>query len=279
MDMLERKKLLEREFIEEAKNKKKLKEKKRKEEIANVLKDIQLYPKATDVLENEELECFFRPILTIKRDIKGKEFLIHILLSLGISEDKLCDGHKFSENGFFGFEYNGGKYKYVGSEEVFYNQERTKALNLYLQADFIEQKEIYLSKKIGMEVYVEKMMKRIKSIVQLGSCGSLRCYLESFYSYELTKYQYQATGSFRSFREITEGWKTSSDFVHDEKNITNIIDEFFMNIEYNFKNYYDITPDMACFGIDAFNFMASKDMLFTLVDAEKERLYMLEYCS
>lgn len=279
MDMLERKKLLEKEFIEEAKNKKKLKEKKRKEEIANALKGVQLYPKAKDVLDDEELECFFRPLLTIKQNIKGKEFLIHVILSLGISAEKLSEGYKFSENGFFGFEYNAGKYKYLGSKDIFYNYDLTKGLNRYLQADFIEQKEIYLSKKIAMEAYIERMMEKIRSIVQVGNCDNLRCYLESFYSYELTKYQYQATGSFRSFKEIIEGWKTSSDFIHSENSIDNVIGEFFLNLKYNLKNFYGITSNMACFGIDAFNFMENKDMLFTLVDEEKERVYMLEYCS
>jgi len=108
---------------------------------------------------------------------------------------------------------------------------------------------------------------------------NLNYYIESFYSYELVKYQYQSTGIIKSFDEITKAWTISFDFIYDEEDIQNIMDEFFINLEYNLANSYDISENMACFGMAAYSFMRHKDMVFALADAENDRVYMLEYFS
>lgn len=258
---------------------KKLIEQAKIDEQEKVLSGIALYPKVKDVLEDKELECVFRPILTVKRVVEGKEFLIHILLCLGISGEPLEKNYLYSEGGFFGFDYNNGKYIYLGSKEVFWNYNKIKELYSYLTDDFIENRDVYLEKKITMEAYVEGIMKKVSELVIDDEYDNLTYYIESFYSYELVKYQYQSTGVIKSFNEITKAWTTSFDFIYDEEDIQNIMDEFFINLEYNLANSYDISENMACFGMAAYSFMRHKDMVFALTDANNDRVYMLEYFS
>ena len=92
------------------------------------LKGITLFPPAVQVFHDPSLECYFKPLLSVKKHILGKEYMVHLLSTDGVFPEKVFLN---SERHFWGFKYEEGKYRFLGKTETFGNSNFTELYRIY----------------------------------------------------------------------------------------------------------------------------------------------------
>ena len=240
---------------------------------------IELYPKIENVLADTSLKCYFHPLLTYRHTINGKDYKIHLLGTDGLyCEESFLN----SERNFFGFDYNDGKYKFLGNIECFIGYEKIPMVYDFLIRDFQENKDGYLSGKVSTEKYLKGIENELKKLANFENFDAITYYAEAIYSYEFTKYNYEKTGEHVHISAITDNFvKDKNNFLLDKNDALSVLDEFFINLQWNLENDYGISKDMFCCATDRFRFMSivGDGMVFALLDKSVEKIYILEYSS
>jgi hypothetical protein len=240
---------------------------------------IELYPQIENILADTSLKYYFRPLLTNTQVIDGKEYKFHLLGTDGLFCEKKF---KNSEGYFFGFDYNNGKYKFLGKLECFEEYEKIPALYDFLQQDFRNKKDEYLNSKLKFNDYFKQIEKELKKNTNFNNFYYVECYADAFYSYEFTKYHYEQTGIHKHISVLTENYgENEDDFLFSRDNAMNVLEEFFINLEYNLENDYGINKEMFCCATDEFRFMSicGGGMVFVLFDKNNDKIYLLRYHS
>lgn len=238
---------------------------------------VEFYPKIENVLTDISLNCYFRPLLTYNYNIDDKYYQIHLLCTDGL----YCEGKiKYSESNFFGFDYNGGKYKFLGNIKCFMNYKIIPKLYDFLLKDFMEKKDDYLNNKVSTDTYLGSISDKICKLFPAKYSDSITDYAEAFYSYEFTKYYYEQTGKHKHISVVTENYgENEDDFLLSKNDALNILEEYFINLKYMQKNTYEITKEMFCCAVESSRFMSiiGGRLVFTLLDKNNDKVYLLEY--
>lgn len=242
------------------------------------MRPVIFYPNAEDVLDDPSLQCYFRPLLSYECERDSEKYKIHLLGTDGL----YCEaGFKYSENNFFGFDYNRGKYRFLGNIECFEGYDQIPSFYNLLKKDFEEYKNEYLRNKVTTSNYLDVLQNKLGDVMT-DSLESLSYYAEAFYSYEFTKYYYQTTGKHQDISVLTESYgKNEDDFLLSESDAMNILDEFFINLEWNLQNDYAISKEMLCCATERYRFMSiiGGGTVFALLDSKNDKVYILEYFS
>lgn len=259
----------------EKQRRKELIEQKKKEDFVEKNSSVTLYPPLHAVLEDVTLACYFRPLMTYLYKINNKEYKIHLFGTDGLFCVKV---NKYAESNFFGFQYNNGVYKFLGNIETFFEYDKIPSLYKFLKDDFEDKKDNYLINKIKIKDYINSLHQHLNKFNFLN-LKNAEYYVEAFYSYEFTKYNYEQIGVYKHISVITENYGENNDnFLLKEKDALNILEEFFINIEYHLKNDYGINEKMFCCATDRHRFMSMNGgICFGLLDQQKENIYLLEY--
>lgn len=240
------------------------------------LNGITLFPPAAQVFDDPSLECYFKPLLSVKKHILGKEYIIHLLSTDGIFPEEVFLN---SERHFWGFKYSEGKYYFLGKTETFGNSNFTELYSV-LKKDFSKNKEIYFENKVGYKEYYTKNKETIKNTARFTKEQDPQYFAEAFYCYEFTKYYFEKTGKFCHINELTENYgHDESDILLSIEDISYCIEEFFLNIKYNLENGYRLSPDMAMCATEGFRFTCWGGTAIAFADTEQDIIYILEYHS
>ena len=219
---------------------------------------IIFFPPAVQVFHDPSLECYFKPLLSIKKHILGKEYIVHLLSTDGVFPEKVFLN---SERHFWGFKYEDGKYHFLGKTETFGNSNFTELYSV-LKKDFQKNKEW------------------IKNTARFTKEQDPQYFAEAFYCYEFTKYYFEKTGSFCHINELTENYgHDERDILLSPEDVSYCIEEFFLNLEYNLENRYNLLPNMAVCGADGFRFTCWGGTVVAFVNTEQDIIYILEYHS
>jgi len=238
---------------------------------------IILYPKADQIFNNPEFAIYFKPLLTFNTSVSGKKYQIHLLGTDGL----FCETKfKYSENNFFGFKYNNGIYDFLGDLRVFNEHDKVPELYTFLKKDFLKNCESYLNNKTSVSRYLSKIEVELKEISNFEDFSNTIYYAEAFYSYEFTKFYYEKYGKHSHISVVTEGFTKNTDpLIIDKKNASSILEEFFLNLEYNLENEYAINKEMFMSATRGERFLSINggcDIL-AMLDTSKDIIYMLEY--
>jgi hypothetical protein len=241
--------------------------------------NIVLYPSVEKVFKDIALGLYFRPILTASVLITGKQYSVHLVATDGL----FCkEKFKYSEQNFFGFKYDNGLYEFLGDLKVFNDYDKVPALYSFLQQDFLQNRDSYITHKTKANEYIENLEPHLRRISTFQDFSSATYYATAFYSYEFTKYYYEKFGTHRHISVITENYAKNTDpFLFEKGTALSILEEFFVNLQYNVTFDYKITEEMFVAGAERYRFMSINgggDVL-ALLDATKEIVYILEYHS
>ena len=240
---------------------------------------IKLYPEIEEVLTDPLLECYFRPLLTCNCERNVKNYKIHLLCFDGVfpDENRVV---KYSEGGLFGFQYNNGVYKFLGDIKTLEHYDKIPVLYECLKADVIQHKDEYVDNKVPFSKYYNRLKGLIKKDFAFDT---IDFYTEAFYSYEFTKYYYEKTGIHKHISVLTENYgENDDDFLLEENDARNMLEEFFLNIQWNLKNNYDgFNIDMFCCAAECYRFMSllGSFTIFGLLDEKNDIVYNLVYGS
>ena len=252
-----------------------LKEFQKKSELKK-LDGITLFPSAMQVFHEPSLEWCFKPLLSTKKHVLGKEYNIHLLSTDGIYLEK---DFLNSESYFFGFKYLEGKYSFLGNLKAFGNSNFSELYQV-LKKDFALKKDEYLEKKICSKEYYEINKEIIKNTARFTKAQDPQYFAEAFYCYEFTKYYFEKTGKFCHINEVTENYgHDENDILLGKDEIKDYVDEFFINLEDYFKNNYNLNENMAVCGTEGFRFTCYGGMSIAFIDTEQDIIYILEYHS
>jgi len=242
-----------------------------------IASNIKLFPNAIDVFENSEMVLYFKPLLTHTHLINGKEYFVHLLGTDGLY---LENPLPYAEGGLWGFDYNNGKYRFKGDLKTF-GTSNVQEVYSFLKNDFEINKDNYIQYKVSEDKYLENICERLAGLAKFSDKQDVEYYASAFYSYEFNKYYYENEKRFCHITEITENFAhNKEDILFSKCNMENVIDEFFINIEYTLKNPYTLSCDMVCCGTDGHRFMSLNGlMVFGFLDVEQEIVYILEYGS
>ena len=116
---------------------------------------IIFFPPAVQVFHDPSLECYFKPLLSIKKHILGKEYIVHLLSTDGVFPEKVFLN---SERHFWGFKYEDGKYHFLGKTETFGNSNFTELYSV-LKKDFQKNREEYFENKVSYKDYYKRHCK------------------------------------------------------------------------------------------------------------------------
>ena len=239
--------------------------------------EIEIYPKIENVLADTQLKCYFHPLLTYTYTLSQKDYKIHLLATDGLYCEKIFLN---SENNFFGFGYNDGKYEFLGNIECFVEYDKIPMVYDFLIKDFQENKDAYLQNKISTQAYLKKIEDKLKKLANFKDFDYMNYYAEAIYSYEFTKYHYEKTGIHSHISVITENYgKDDSDFLLAKDDALGILDEFFMNLQWNLQNDYGVSKAMFCCATDTYRFMSiiGGSVAFAFLDKSLDKVYILEY--
>lgn len=252
-----------------------IKEMQKKAEMKK-LEGITLFPISAQVFNDPSLECYFKPLLSVKKHILGKEYNIHLLSTDGVYlEEKFLN----SEGYFFGFKYDNGKYNFLGNLKAFGNSNFNELYSV-LKKDFSEKKDEYLKNKISFKDYYERNKELIKETARFTKNQDPQYFAEAFYCYEFTKYYYEKTGKFCHVSEITENYEhDDNEILLNSEELTPYLDEFFINLEYNLANKYNISKKSAVCGAEGFRFTCYGGVSIAFADTEQDLIYILEHHS
>lgn len=239
-------------------------------------KGLTLFPSAVQVFHDPSLEWCFKPLLTVKKHVLGKEYNIHLLSTDGIYiEEKFFN----SEGYFFGFGYSDGKYNFLGNLKAFGNSNFNELYSM-LKKDFSLRKDEYLEKKVSPKDYYEQNKELIKNTARFTKEQDPQYFAEAFYCYEFTKYYFEKTGTFCHINEVTGNYgHDDNKILLGKDEIKGCVEEFFTNLEYNLENSYNIKENMAVCGTEGFRFTCYGGMSIAFVDTEQDIIYILEYHS
>lgn len=237
---------------------------------------IILFPQAANVFDDPSLQCYFKPLLTVKKHVLGKEYNIHLLSTDGIFPEKIFLN---SERYFWGFRYKEGKYHFIGKTETFGNSNFTELYSV-LKNDFQKNRDRYLENKISYKDYYNEKKELIKSVARFTKEQDPQYFAESFYCYEFTKYYFEKYGKFCHVNEITENYgHDENDILLSTEDMNWCLGEFFINLEYNLENCYNINENMAVCGTEGFRFTCMGGTSIAFVNTEQDIIYILEYFS
>lgn len=241
--------------------------------------NIKLYPSVENVFNDISLGIYFRPLLTAEITVGNNPYSIHLVATDGLFCDKKF---KYSEQNFFGFKYNNGLYEFQGVLNVFANYEKIPEIHSFLQKDFLQNRDSYLSNKVKESNYLKNINSELEKICGSKELSSAEYYAEAFYSYEFTKYYYEKYGSHRHISVVTENYgKNTNPFLIDKNTALSILDEFFINAKYNLSFDYEVNKEMFVAGTARFRFMSitgGGDVL-AMLDPANDMVYLLEYFS
>lgn len=243
--------------------------------------NIFLYPEPSAVFKDPALALYFKPLLTHAVNVNNKDYQIHLFSRDGLicKEEPI---YQYSENYCFGFRYNDGKYEFLGDLQVFEETEKLSALHQLLQQDFDAKKDEYLKNKTTVKEYLEAIRKELEDASRFGEYIYAEIYARSFYSYEFTRYYYRKYGAHRHISVVTEQWAKNTDpFLLDEDDAQDMLEEWFEGFDEDTESKYGISTDMFAGGTESrrFTALAGSSVVFALVDAEKDIVYMVEYTS
>lgn len=240
------------------------------------LEGIALFPSSAQVFHDPSLECYFKPLLSVKKHVLGKEYTIYLLSTDGIYTEKNFFN---SEGYFFGFRYADEKYHFLGNTEAF-GKSNFNELYSVLKKDFSVKKDEYFKNKVCFKDYYEQNKEIIKNTARFTKNQDPQYFAEAFYCYEFTKYYYEKTGRFCHVNEITESYEhDDNDILLNKEEIFPYLDEFFVNLKYNLENNYNLSIDMAVCGTEGFRFTCYGGTSIAFADTEKDIIYILEYHS
>lgn len=227
--------------------------------------DLVLFPKIVNVFDDPSLEIYFKPLLSVKKHVLGKEYIIHLLSTNGIflypNEDKKA----------LSFKYINGKYHFLDNIKKF-GKSNFSELYLVLKKDFKDNKEKYFEEKLSYKEYYKRNKELIKNTARFTVDQDPQYFAEAFYSYEFTKYYYEKTG---------ELFNINLDFVDDGKKnillspeeVAGIINSFFGDLN---KNICDISPSMAVCAIEGKIFSCWGALVVAFVNVAEDIIYIVE---
>lgn len=240
------------------------------------LRGITLFPPAAEVFHDPSLECYFKPLLSVKKHILGKEYAVHLLSTDGIFPEKIYPN---SERHFWGFKYENRKYIFLGKTETFGNSNFTELYSL-LKKDFQSRKDFYLENKVSYKDYYRMNKEIIKETARFTKEQDPQYFAEAFYCYEFIKYYFEKNKKFCHINEISENYGyDENEILLSPEDISFCIEEFFLNLEYNLENRYSLSPNMAVCGAEGFRFTCWGGTAVAFVNTEQEIIYILEYHS
>lgn len=240
------------------------------------LEGLTLFPSAVQVFNDPSLECYFKPLLSVKKYVLGKEYNIHFLSTDGLFSEKVFLN---SERGFWGFKNNNGKYDFLGDIKTFGNSNFNELFSA-LKKDFNENKEFYFENKVSYKDYYKKNKELVKNIARFTKEQDPQYFTEAFYCYEFIKYYFEKTGEFLHINEVTENYgNDENEILLSVDDVSYCIEEFFLNLEYNLENKYNISPNMAVCGVEGFRFTCWGGTVVAFVNTEQDIIYILEYHS
>jgi len=177
---------------------------------------IELYPDFKEVFEDTSLKGIFYPLCKISEintDIKEPLFFIS---NNGIWTDETIK-NKNNQSGFICFKLQNGKYSFHGDLDVYIGHAHAPKIVDFLEADFLQNGEQYLSQKIKTDDYIQLIKE--KQTLDFGDLDSTY-FVQTFYEFSINKLNYQKTGVFGGFRQLIDGWGKSdnSSIVYEIKN-------------------------------------------------------------
>lgn len=236
--------------------------------------DIILFPDPKNVFADSEMEMYFTPLITYNYRTDNREYKIHILTSAGL----ICENSYLnSENRFFGFQYIDEKYKFLGNLNTFGNSD-IKEVYYFLRQDFEKNKDYYLNQKVSISDYIKLIKPLMKKAGHFTETQSLCTYAENFYSYEISKYNYEKTGKLQHLFEITEIlYPQDKPYFYNVEEAQEILQDFYNNLGDYFKNRYDFKNAKPVCVTDTFRFTNFSSSAIVFFKPEENLVYIAEY--
>lgn len=236
--------------------------------------DVIFFPNSQDVFAEKDMEIYFSPLLTYKYKLNNKEYKIHLITTAGL----ICENDYLnSENRFFGFKYNNGKYEFLGNIHTFGNSE-IKEVYSFLRADFENNKDYYLLQKVSLSDYVKMVKPLARKAGNFTERQSLGNYIENFYSYEMEKYNYQKTGKIMHLFEITESiFREKKHLFYNTEETKKITLNFLDVLGNDFQTRYNLEKAEPICAADTFCFSNFSSTAVTFFNPEKSLIYTFEY--
>ncbi|MEW4371661.1 hypothetical protein [Paenibacillus kandeliae] len=234
---------------------------------------VTVFPEPADVLEDPSLSCYFLPMLSFTHEHleDQRSYRIHLLGTDGL---QCLDAALYSENHIWGFEYNDGKYRFLGNISVF-GGVNIPEVYAWLVEDFDRNCEYYLHEEIAASDYGEQVQVALSSIANFEA----RYYAENVYSYLYARTHYQRTGEFRHIDELTGDHRPIDqhlllDRLEAQEMSAIVLD----NLPDTLRVRYDIQPEMIVGGAERFRFMSasSSGVVLALLNTHRQQVYLLE---
>jgi len=176
--------------------------------------NIELYPKFTEVFEDDSLKGVFYPLCKISLNSYSNP--LYFVSSHGIWTNKNIQ-NEHNQSNFTCFQIKNGKYDFKGDLNVYIGYQQAQSIIEILEIDFLKHGTKYLSQKVKTQSYIQI----IKENYQLHF-GELDTdyFLQTFYEFSINKLNYKQHGEFSTFRQIMDKWHKidESPIVYEIKN-------------------------------------------------------------
>ncbi len=234
---------------------------------------VRLYPEPAEVLENPALSCYFLPLMSFTHEHiqDQQEYTIHLLGTDGLS----CTSPRpCAENIIHGFQYNEGRYRYMGDPAAFGEYNNISEVYGWLLEDFNRNSEYYLHEKISAADYGANVQVALNSIATFDS----RRYAEGIYSYLYTKTHYQRTGEFHQMTELTDNQlPVADDLLLDHLTAQELGQTLLAELPQHTQHSYNLRPEMIVGGTERSRFMSPSGhgAILAALDPKHKEIYLL----
>jgi hypothetical protein len=123
--------------------------------------NVHLYPEIEEVVIDTSLECYLRPVLICDYVRNSISYKIPLFALAGVFIDFSLK-IQYSENGLFGFDYNGGLLKFLRDVKIFEDYNTIPDIFNVLREDFNENDCEYLDKSYSFSKYYIKLEDKLK---------------------------------------------------------------------------------------------------------------------
>ncbi|WP_017811675.1 hypothetical protein [Paenibacillus shenyangensis] len=234
---------------------------------------VQLYPEPAQVLDNPALSCYFLPLMSFTHEhLEDQQaYTIHLFGTEGLS---CISPRPYAEDGIHGFDYNEGRYRYLGDPAAFGEYHNVSEVYGWLLEDFNRNSEYYLHEHISAADYGANVQVALNSIATFDS----RRYAEGIYSYLYTRTHYQRTGELRRISELTGNQAPTNDHLLMDRLTAQELGQPLVNERsHQTQHNYHLRPEMIVGGAERSRFMSpsGQGAILAAFDADTKQVYLL----
>ncbi|MGD1840036.1 MAG: hypothetical protein ACFB0B_03950 [Thermonemataceae bacterium] len=163
---------------------------------------VALYPAFEEVFNNNALKGIFYPLCEVSDVSASLSDPLFFVSSNGIWTDGQIENDNNASD-FTRFQLDNGRYTFKGDINVYVGYKNAQQVFKYLETDFRQNGEEYLSKKITTNAYIQSILANYKP--NFGALDT-NYFLQTFYEFSINKLIYHKTGKFGAFNQIINNW-------------------------------------------------------------------------